>query len=136
MAKSIRYLRRYFYTFKEPRKGFQGIYSVSLCILAGQSDNPIHTQFLASIDCSKIPALVPVQFQESIFPITRSKIPPQYEAIKKQLKIYLPRPPLTIKFRARKKREYKLSIVSRKVQSLHLLSISLSLSRYCAVKYI
>jgi hypothetical protein len=33
-----------------------GIDSASLCSLAGRYDNPIPTQFLASIDCSKIPA--------------------------------------------------------------------------------
>ncbi len=31
--------------------------SASLCSLAGRYDNPIPTQFLAPIDCSKIPAL-------------------------------------------------------------------------------
>jgi hypothetical protein len=33
-------------------------YSASLCSLAGRYDNPIPTRFLASIDCTKIPALV------------------------------------------------------------------------------
>ncbi len=35
-----------------------GIDSASLCSLAGRYDNPIPIQFLARIDCSKIPALV------------------------------------------------------------------------------
>jgi hypothetical protein len=34
----------------------QGVDSASLCSLAGWCDNPIPTQFLAPIDCSKIPA--------------------------------------------------------------------------------
>ncbi len=33
--------------------------SASLCSLAGWYDNPISTQFLAPIDCLKIPALYP-----------------------------------------------------------------------------
>ena len=40
--------------FKEPRNRFKGIDSASLCSLAGQYDNPIPTQFQASIDCLKI----------------------------------------------------------------------------------
>ncbi len=45
--------------FKEPRNRFQGIDSASLCSLVGLYDSPIPTQFLASIDCSKIPAQNP-----------------------------------------------------------------------------
>ncbi len=37
-----------------------GIDSASLCCLAGRYDNPIPTRFLATIDCSKIPAQGPV----------------------------------------------------------------------------
>jgi hypothetical protein len=37
---------------------FQEIDSASLCSLAGLYGNPIPTQFLAPIDCSKIPAWV------------------------------------------------------------------------------
>jgi len=48
--------RRYFYTYKEPRNRFQGIYSSSLCSLADRYDNPICTRFLAPIDCSELPA--------------------------------------------------------------------------------
>jgi hypothetical protein len=48
----------FFKTFKEPRNRFQGIDSASLCSPAGRYDNPIPTRFLASIDCSKIPAQV------------------------------------------------------------------------------
>ncbi len=40
----------------EPKNWFQGIDSASLCGLTGRYDNSIHTQFLAPIDCSKIPA--------------------------------------------------------------------------------
>jgi hypothetical protein len=40
----------------EPKNWFQGTDSASLCSLAGRYDNPIPTQFLAPIDCSKIPA--------------------------------------------------------------------------------
>jgi hypothetical protein len=40
----------------EPRNRYQGIDSASLCSLAGKYDNPIPTQFLATIDCLKIPA--------------------------------------------------------------------------------
>jgi hypothetical protein len=43
-------------TFKEPKNRFQGTNSATLCILAGQYDNPIPTQFLAPIDCLKIPS--------------------------------------------------------------------------------
>ncbi len=43
-------------TFKVPKNRFQRIDSASLCSLAGRYDNPIPTMFLASIDCSKIPA--------------------------------------------------------------------------------
>ncbi len=32
--------------------------SADICSLAGRYDNPIPTQFLAPIDCLKIPALV------------------------------------------------------------------------------
>ncbi len=42
--------------FKLLRNRFPGINSASLCSLAGPYDNPIHTQFLGPIDCSKIPA--------------------------------------------------------------------------------
>jgi hypothetical protein len=38
-----------------------GIDSARLCSLAGWYDNPIPTQFLALIDCSKTPALVYVK---------------------------------------------------------------------------
>jgi hypothetical protein len=41
-----------FYTLRSPE-----IDSASLCRLAGRYDNPIPVRFLASIDCSKIPAL-------------------------------------------------------------------------------
>jgi hypothetical protein len=44
-----------------PRNRFQGMYSASLCILAGRYDNL--TRFLAPIDCFKIPAL------SSAFPV-------------------------------------------------------------------
>jgi hypothetical protein len=47
----------HFETIKEPRSRFQGIDSAGLCSLAGQYDNPNHTQFLAPIDCSEIPPL-------------------------------------------------------------------------------
>jgi hypothetical protein len=40
----------------EPRNGFQGINSASLCSLAGRYDNPIPTRCLAPIDFLKIPA--------------------------------------------------------------------------------
>ncbi len=43
---------------QRPMNRFLGIDSANLCSLAGQYDNPIPTQFLAPIDCSKIPALV------------------------------------------------------------------------------
>jgi len=45
-------------TVTEPRNRFKGSDSASLCRLAGRYDNPIPIQFLARIDCSKIPALV------------------------------------------------------------------------------
>jgi hypothetical protein len=47
----------YFYTFMEPRNRLLGMNSASLCSLAGRYDNPIPPQFLAPIDCLKIPAL-------------------------------------------------------------------------------
>jgi hypothetical protein len=43
----------------EPRNRFQGMNSASLYTLAGRYDNPIPIRFLASIDCLKIPALIP-----------------------------------------------------------------------------
>ncbi len=57
----------------EPKNRFQGKNSASLCSLAGRYDNPIPTQFLAPIDCSKIPA--PVLQQEA--QIDKDKIPTQ-----------------------------------------------------------
>ncbi len=68
----------------EPRNRFQGISSASLCslcflesilelpkslqirVLAGRCDNPLHTRFLAPIDCSKIPAQCSLQRLELI----------------------------------------------------------------------
>jgi hypothetical protein len=41
----------------ERRNRFHVIDSAGLCSLAGQYYSPIPTQFLASIDCLKIPAL-------------------------------------------------------------------------------
>jgi hypothetical protein len=41
----------------EPRNRFKGTISASLCRLAGRYDNPISSQFLALIECLKIPAL-------------------------------------------------------------------------------
>ncbi len=52
-----------FLNFIEPRNRFQGKNSASLCSLAGRYDNPVPTQFLAPIDCLKIPA--PVLQQEA-----------------------------------------------------------------------
>jgi hypothetical protein len=52
----------------EPRNRFQGIDSASLCSLAGRYDNPIHTWFLAPIDCSKIPALH-LWYAKNFFPV-------------------------------------------------------------------
>ncbi len=40
------------------RNQFHVIDSAGLCSLAGQYDIPIPTQFLAPIDCLKIPALI------------------------------------------------------------------------------
>jgi hypothetical protein len=51
-----------FETFKEPKNRFQGISSDWLCSLAGRYDNPIPTEFLALIDCLKIPALHSLRF--------------------------------------------------------------------------
>jgi hypothetical protein len=45
-----------FLTFKAPKSRFQGMFSESLCSLAGRYDNPIPTLFLVPIDCLKIPA--------------------------------------------------------------------------------
>jgi hypothetical protein len=42
---------------KEPWNRFLGIKSASLCSLVGRYDNPIPTQFLAPLECLKIPAL-------------------------------------------------------------------------------
>ncbi len=56
----------------EPRNRFQGIDPASLCSLAGRYDNPIPTRFLATIDCSKIPALNP--FIGGLFQIWTSNI--------------------------------------------------------------
>ncbi len=47
--------------FKEPRNRFLGLNSASICSPAGRYDNPIPTQFIALIECLKIPA---VQFAE------------------------------------------------------------------------
>ncbi len=41
----------------EPRSGFQGMNSASICSLAGRYNNPIPTRFLAPLDRLKIPAL-------------------------------------------------------------------------------
>ncbi len=72
---------RYFWTFKEPKNRFQGINSAGLYSLAGRYDNFIPTQFLATIDCLKIPSLafryknpIPNQF---LAPLDCSKIPAQ-----------------------------------------------------------
>jgi hypothetical protein len=46
-----------FQTFQEPKNRFQGTNSARLHSLAGRYDNPIPIQFLAHIDCLKIPAL-------------------------------------------------------------------------------
>jgi hypothetical protein len=54
--RSLKALEPEFKTFKEPWNRFQGINSASLYILASGYDNPIHTWFLAPIDCLKIPA--------------------------------------------------------------------------------
>jgi hypothetical protein len=43
--------------FMEPRNRFQGMNSARLCSLPGRDDIPIPTQFLAYIECLKIPAL-------------------------------------------------------------------------------
>jgi hypothetical protein len=77
----------YFYIFKEPRNRFEGIDFANLCslspnffaelipgllkrlqihALAGH-DKPIPTQFLAPIDCSKLPAPFPSQDLEPEF---------------------------------------------------------------------
>ncbi len=40
----------------EPRNLIQGMNSASLCSRAGRYNNPIPPQFLAPIDCLKIPA--------------------------------------------------------------------------------
>jgi hypothetical protein len=40
----------------EPRNGFQGMNSASVCSLAGRYDNPIPPRFLAPMDSLKIPA--------------------------------------------------------------------------------
>ncbi len=56
---SLRAFRRYpepEFWIKELRKRFPWIDSASLCSLAGRYDNPIPARFLASIDCSRIPA--------------------------------------------------------------------------------
>jgi hypothetical protein len=51
---------RYFQTLMEPRNRFQGIDSASHCIQEGRYDSPNPARFLATIDCSKIPAHFPV----------------------------------------------------------------------------
>jgi hypothetical protein len=49
------------YTEPEFLNLIQRTNSAKLCSLAGRYDNPIPTQFLASIDCLKIPALYSLQ---------------------------------------------------------------------------
>ncbi len=49
---------------------------MSLCSLAGQYDNPIPTQFLAPIDCLKIPARITernIYITESFTVLCKSK---------------------------------------------------------------
>ncbi len=48
---------RFFKLLRSPGIDFKGINSINLCSLAGLSYSPIPTQFLAPIDCVKIPAL-------------------------------------------------------------------------------
>jgi hypothetical protein len=50
----------------KPRNRFQGIDYASLHILAGRYEYPIPNWFLASIDCSKIPALFPGHVSSSM----------------------------------------------------------------------
>ncbi len=46
------------------RNRFLGMNSASLCSLAGRYDNPIHTRFLAPIDCLKFSALFAAGMQK------------------------------------------------------------------------
>jgi hypothetical protein len=68
----LRYQRRYFKTFKEPRNRFQGIDSACLCSLAGRRcDKPVLTRFLVPppppIDRSKILAQITLLTALSFF---------------------------------------------------------------------
>ncbi len=56
-----------FQTFMGPKNWVQGTNSASLCILAGQYDNPIPNRFLATRDCLKIPALVSDRGDRGLF---------------------------------------------------------------------
>jgi hypothetical protein len=58
-----------FLTLKEPRNRFKGINSASLCSLAVRYDNPIHTRFLAPIDCLKIQHRRPRPYFTVVFPL-------------------------------------------------------------------
>jgi hypothetical protein len=67
-----------FLNLMEPRNQFHVIDSAGLCSLAARYDNPIPAQFLAPIDCLKIPALYSGRTKYSAFVSKLNKLSEEY----------------------------------------------------------